>query len=198
MNAQLHKIDDVEGSATCIWLDFENSEAGTSALLDTGAGISLMPKNLFDAINTSQTLELKDSDRTIRGANGNAIECFGQVKVKFKVDGIQCKQRFYVCEDDVTVLLGRDFLKDYVVSLKPAFNEIQINGKKVKVYDLKGRLINNKVALVRTYTIKPGQEVQLSTRVRGKGDPDRLVCGLEPPMTVCAHWSFSCARNSQT
>jgi hypothetical protein len=91
----------------CVWLKFKKTGEGAKALLDTGAGISLIPKNLYDVIAEAQETQLRRPDRRITGANSKSIECFGVATLAFSVDDHNFKHDFYVCEDDVTVLLGR-------------------------------------------------------------------------------------------
>ena len=145
----------------CVWLKFTNTKEGVKALLDTGAGISLLPRRLYDVITKSQTTELRQADRKITGANSKSIECFGVAEVEFNIEGQAFRHDFYVCEDAVTVLLGRKFMKDAKIQLEPAANKIKIKGKRVTAYDIKGTRIKNTVNLIETITIKPGQERQV-------------------------------------
>ena len=113
-----------DGIGMCVWTEFEGARKGARALLDTGAGISLLPRRIFDAVRKPQKARLKPTDRNIKGANGKSIECFGQAMVKLSIEGHEFKHRFFVCQDSVAVLLGRDFMKDAKISVEPARNRI--------------------------------------------------------------------------
>ena len=143
-----------------------------------------MPKEFFDSIHDSQKTELKESDRNITGANGAHIKCHGMSEINFSVEGTECKQWFYVCENDVTVLLGRGFMKKYDVHTRPATNEIKMRKRRLTTYDLKGARVCNRVAFLRTYTLKPGEEVQLPGQVRGKGNPENIICQMDPSRSI--------------
>ena len=167
-------------------MEFDGSKKGARGLLDTGAGISLLPKQIFDSIRKPQRARLKPSDRKIKGANSKSIECFGQADVKLTIEGHQFKHRFYVCQDNVSVLLGRDFMKDANITLEPARNKIKIKGKRVTAYDMRGMKISNTVNLITTTTLQPGQERQVWAKLKGKGRPDDMVCVMEPSRTLFA------------
>ena len=118
-------------------------ETGTTALLDTGAFINLMPKDFFDSIHDSQKTELKQADRSITGANSAPIKCHGMSEIHFSVEGTKCKQWFYVCDEDVNVLLGRGFMRKYDVHTRPATNEIKMKRRRLTTYNLKGARVSN-------------------------------------------------------
>ena len=153
-------------------------------MLDTGAAISLLPKRIYDVIERTRDVPLRKPDRRIMAANKQAIACYGIAKVPIEIDGLKFKQNFYVCADEVTVLLGRNFMKNTNVQLEPAANKIKINGKRVTAYDLKGMKIRNTVNLITTMTIKPGQERQVWAKVKGKGQPNDMICMMEPSRSL--------------
>ena len=168
----------------CVWVKFTDTSEGAKALLDTGAGISLLPRRLYDVIAKSQQTELRQPDRRITGANSKAIQCFGVAEIGINIEGQKFDHDFYVCEDAVTVLLGRKFMKEAKIQLEPAANKIKIRGKRVTAYDIKGTKIKNTVNLISTMTIKPGQERQVWAKLKGKGRPDDMVCMVEPSKTL--------------
>ena len=169
-----------------MWVEFKGARKGAKALLDTGAGISLLPKRIFDAVRKQQRARLRPTDRNIRAVNGKAIECFGQAQVQLSIEGHEFKHKFYICQDDVSVLLGRDFMKDANVSMEPARNRIKIQGKRVTAYDMRGMKVRNTVNLISTTTLKPGQERQVWAKLKGKGQPNDMVCVVEPSRTLFA------------
>ena len=109
-----------DGMGICVWVDFTGTGEGSKALLDTGAGISILPRRIFDAVNRQRYVRLRASDKKVRGANSKSIECFGMAWVEVEIEKERFKHRFYVCQDNVNVLLGRDFMKKAKISLEPA------------------------------------------------------------------------------
>ena len=153
-------------------------------MLDSGAGISLIPKDLFNAVNAIQGVELLPPDRRIPNCNGGRIKCYGRAYLTCKIHHRSVTHRFFVCENTVTVLLGRDMIRRADIVMKLATNEAFIDGKTIETYDGDGHRINNRVSLLRTYTLRPGEEVQLPTAINGKTNPDTRICVLEPARRV--------------
>ena len=117
---------DNDGMGVCVWVKFTGTKEGAKALLDTGAGISLLPKRLYDVISKSQDSELREPDRKITGANSKTIECFGVAEIDLNIEGQAFKHDFYVCESAVPVLLGRQFMEDANIQFEPAAKKIKI------------------------------------------------------------------------
>ena len=57
---------DNDGTGVCIWVKFKGTKEGRKTLLDTGAGISLMPKQLYDIVSKSQDIQMRPTDKRIR------------------------------------------------------------------------------------------------------------------------------------
>ena len=138
-------MSDGDGLATCIRLKFTDTGCGTRALLDTGAGISLLPKNVYDTM-TSQP-PLQPPDKRITGANDSPIDCYGKADIKIAFHEFSCLQTFYVCEDDVSPLLGSDFMRSNDVYTRPTHNAVYKDGKKISAYDLASK-VRNRVSLI--------------------------------------------------
>jgi hypothetical protein len=139
--------DGSELSATCLWITFSATQRRVKALLDTGAGISLLPKQVYDSM-TSQPALLK-TDKKIEGANAAPIACFGKTDIKIQFGPFTCLQTFYVCEDDVTPLLGRDFMRSNDVYTRPAHDAVYKDGKPIATQDLASES-TQRVACIRT------------------------------------------------
>ena len=60
-------IKEHDGIAVCIWLTFSGTKCGTRVLIDSGAGISLIPLSVYNEMTLRPPLQR--SDRRINGAN---------------------------------------------------------------------------------------------------------------------------------
>ena len=150
-------------------------------LIDTGAQISVLPKNLYDAIPVNVRPALRDSKVMIKAGNGTVIQCHGVATVSIEFQGMSFDQEFHVVEDTVQPILGYDFLhegKDTV--LRPSSHSVEINGKKLKLVDPDAKKVSHKVSLNQTITISKGQEVNVDARVRGKNDIEGRNSMMEP------------------
>ena len=117
------------GRIMCIWLEFEQNREGSKALLDTGSAISIMPSEMFESIQQSQ--QLTEPDKKLKSANGQPIECFGKARVNFNVEGQKFSHEFYVCENDVNLIMGMDYMQANFVSIdmEPTQNRVRIQGR---------------------------------------------------------------------
>ena len=131
---------------------------------------------------------LKPPDKRITGANDSPIACYGKADIKVTFHHFSCRQTFYICEDDVSPLLGRDFMRANDVYTRPAHNAVYKDGKKIPAYDLASK-VRNRVSLISSITIKPGEEIQTVAHIQGKRAPDDITCLVQPAkITVLADW----------
>ena len=186
-NARLHEVksEDLE-DYICVWTKFNSKGTEGKALVDTGAGISIMPREIFDSIEQLKTKQLTEPDRKLSSATGSKIRCDGMTEVEFSVDDMKLSHKFYICNDDVMIILGRDFIRKYKVGIELSDNGIRINNKWVTTYDIKGSKIRNTVNIINTLTIKAGHEAQVSAKLKGKGNPDGMVCMVAFSRTLFA------------
>ena len=189
--APLARLGNIAGGpadvpATCLWIQFLDSGGGTKALLDQGAGISLMPYRVYHDLTNRKPL--RQSDRRIEAVNKSSVPCHGMVYLDIKIGHHTCKQRFYVCDNDVSTLLGRDFLSDSNVTTTyykaPAKPQVLVKGKPVPSYTYKSKILRNRVSLIESVTVQPGQEIQLQGRVSGSPDTDNTPCVVEPTVSM--------------
>ena len=184
-------VGDGDGIATCIWVTFPATGSGVRALLDTGAGISLLPRNVYDAMNNPPGLQV--SDKKIEGANAAPINCFGKVQLNIQFDQFSCLQTFYVCEDDVSPLLGRDFMRDNDVYTRPAHNAVYKDGKKIPAFGLASK-VNNRISLIDSVKIHAGQEVQVVAHIQGQYQAENVTCIVQPAQTLFRRTGVQAAR----
>ena len=122
---------------------------------------------------------LERSDRRIDGANATPIGCYGMVYLDVKIPNSVSRQKFYICENDVTPLLGRDFMRANKLVLDLEHDHVYVKRKRIPVYDLQGK-VRNRVALIQSLTLRPGEEMQLTAKLEGKSNPENVPCMVEP------------------
>ena len=167
---------------SCIWVNFGKEDQGAKALIDTNSNVCLIPSDLYDAIEDSQTAELQPIDQESPCDHADSTNCLGTAEINFSSEQQNFKHKFHVC-DNVKLSLGVDFIKRFNVLVGPARNRIMIKGKNIPLYDTNGRNIRNRVCVINTMTLKPGEDVQVSAQVKGKGDPESNICMLDPAKT---------------
>ena len=123
----------------------------SNALLDSGAGCSLMTKEVFDCIPNAA---LSSADRTLKDASQNIITLLGKTMLPVSIRGDSGKLlrrdvTFYVSASSGSkcLLLGRDFMQSFgTVSFDFDANRIklgdtnctglQTNGGRAKISNL--------------------------------------------------------------
>ena len=141
---------------------------------------------------TSHT-QLQHSDKQIEGANAAPITCYGKADLTITFGKFSCVQTFYVCEDDVSPLLGRDFMRSHDVYVRPARNAVFKDGAKIPACDLAAK-VNNRVTLINNIFLKPGQEIQTVGNVVGKRRADDVTCIFNPNKTLFTKTGATAAR----
>lgn len=85
--------------------------------IDTGAGISVIPANVYES--NFKNCELKATNVRLRSYNGSIIVPEGELYVSMKYQG-KCKSncRLIVIKNGTTSLLGRDLMKAFNINIK--------------------------------------------------------------------------------
>ena len=141
----------------------------------------MLPRHLYDAFPSDVKPALRSSDVKIYVANGTEIQCSGVASVKFEFQGMTFEHDLYVVDDSMQPILGYDFLhKTGDAVIRPSAHAVEINGKKLTLFDPAVEKVSHKVSLNKTITISSGQEVHVDARVRGKYNVDGRTSMIEP------------------
>jgi transposase InsO family protein len=85
-------------------------------LIDTGAGVSLISKKIYDKLPDKPRIHGKGT--YLSTANGESLSNLGQITLQFTMNGLQLTQKFFVIEDLCrNFILGRDWLTENGVRL---------------------------------------------------------------------------------
>lgn len=88
-----------------------------AALLDTGAGVSLIGDVVFELCK-SRKVKLRCSSTLLQLASGAPTKAAGAVRLRISFDGKTRRQRFlYLPALSVPIILGRDFIAGEKLSL---------------------------------------------------------------------------------
>ncbi|XP_041364210.1 uncharacterized protein LOC121379631 [Gigantopelta aegis] len=79
------------------------------SLVDTGAEVCLMCRDVYNKLNNPPKLTKKTVD--LQGVDGSKLKIIGCSEIAFKMGGLEIKHPFYVVENiNRNVILGRDWL----------------------------------------------------------------------------------------
>ena len=83
-----------------------------SALVDTGADISIMSNKLYQKAKLHKNSSLQSSKTFVRGVTGTHLNVIGQVTIPIEIDNVELHQSLHVTENcSLDLILGVDFLK---------------------------------------------------------------------------------------
>ena len=167
-----------------VWMKFTNSDVEALTAIDTGADVSVLPRQLYDSIPDEIRNPLRPTE-TIIQVHNNIIHCHGIAAVAFEFQGMQFDFDVCVVDDVIQPILGYDFLQAAGdTEVLPATEKIMIGGKRIKLIDRSEVRVCHKVGVARTITIPAGTEVIIDSTVGGKTSIEGRSAVLEPARTL--------------
>ena len=100
-------------------------------VLDTGCTGSLVPKPVADSLGVS----IEPTKQRAKGADGTPLNVIGQINVTLHRKNKPYQLFALVCTDDVDLLAGMPFMKANDIGVRPATDEIIIDGTEFIKYD---------------------------------------------------------------
>ena len=136
------------------------------ALVDTGAGMSIIPLFIYEQINNKYKSVLRRPDMRIWAGKSTKVDVRGMTNLALDINGSQLKHKFYVCSDTRHVILGYDFQKNCKIHLEPGENKCWIKEhgsyKEVPCFDSREYRKASKVAMFENFTMQPYTESIIS------------------------------------
>ena len=88
-------------------------------LVDSGASVSCIQKEMFDKINRDNCFEIRPSKiARIFGVGGERHHVLGQTKIALKITGLTVEQSFIIVEQlHHPLILGLDFMHEHNVNI---------------------------------------------------------------------------------
>ena len=103
------------------------------ALVDSGANISVMSKELADKIRPLCPSPESPDFTLVKGVGGEVHQVTEKLTVEFWINSIWVKQVFHVINGHHSVILGVDFLQAHSAVVDFGSNQLHIRGTKVKL-----------------------------------------------------------------
>ena len=104
----------------------------TSALVDSGADISLISKETFDKIATKNKIEFSKMDCIpMQSASGHKIKNYGAVVLQMRLSKFSQPFRFQIVDGlNIQCIIGNDFLSNFGAQLDFGHKTMNIDGKR--------------------------------------------------------------------
>ena len=153
-------------------------------LIDTGACVSVMPRNLYHSIEASHRQPLEANGIRLQAGNGTDVTTYGEAEVTFTLNGKEYTHVFNICSDDSGLVVGVDFIRDRDLVIQPGNNTVLLDTHSIPIVDVKGMVLHHRVALTTTVHLRPGEQRLLVGHVSGKANVDGRTVVIEPAKTV--------------
>ena len=112
-----------------------NSLPQASFLIDTGATVSLMSKSCYEKIPEDQRPVIKPAACPLKAANNTKFVQYGCITLRFEIQGMRFRHKFWVVESKNCGLLGSDFLQKERAEINLGRGKITHRGIEIKAHN---------------------------------------------------------------
>ena len=139
-----------------------------SFLVDTGAGVSLLNKNIWDRLKSKENLIVPVASHRLVGVDGAPLNILGSAIIPITIEGMTFKHKFVIAEQiTADAILGLDFLEANKCVLNLAEGKIIIANRSVpllgKPYTTK--ICCSKITLADNVSIPPRGKMEIADRI---------------------------------
>ena len=166
-----------------VWVELPDAQEGHAFLIDGGSGKSFLPISVFRSIAQEKRMGLREPPMFVKAANGTEVICYGVCEVKVKIETFEMEHVFFIVEDTVMPILGRDFMKVHDVHHRVSTNKIYIGETEIPGYTMQGTAVKGKVSCCRMYVVRPQQEMVICAKISTKF-PDGMTAVVTPARTI--------------
>lgn len=149
-------------------------------LIDTGASISVMSKQVYDSIPEGFKPKIQHSDTVLVTVDGTKVTSKGKILLPIQVGSIQVIEEFIISDSVTECILGMPILKSAGFQLDLKNMAINVNSEWIPVYDRKGISLCCRVTIDKTVTIPANHEMILSGMINFRGPITPEPYLLEP------------------
>ena len=130
-------------------MNFTGTNVSAVSFVDTGAQISVLPKHVYDALSNEERLALRPSNAVSKTENGTVLECYGATNVKYECQDQKFEHDLHVVENTVQQTILEDDIDHKTIHavLRPSSHTLEINGRKLKLFDPSAVNTANKVSI---------------------------------------------------
>ena len=79
-------------------------------LIDTGASISILPRQFWLELEFEERPRLKATEVNIEVGNGERLGTEGTISLSFSLYDYEFMHTFFICAESSTAILGNDFI----------------------------------------------------------------------------------------
>ena len=163
-------------------------------IVDTGAGVSLLPQAVYEQIPLEDRQPLSPTERHVFCGNDQGIRIAGIAFMSIRLQNIEYQAAFHITPDVRKGILGSDFLERYDAHLQVAQRKLAFNNRSINVYDARGLPLKRRVIAERTVHVPPGVRYVLPGKIVGKGLIEEAPFMVEGAKRLATHRGVLVAR----
>ena len=134
-------------------------------LVDTGCTHNLLSRTVFDRLPAPIRQHMKTQESTATMADGSGLPIYGSIRLEGRLRNTKFVADFLVCRISDDGILGMSFLREQDCSVACDKGLLVMRGTPIPCTDKMGRLLSNKVQVVRTLVLPPEAEAQVCCRL---------------------------------
>ena len=184
-----HQISSVNTNASPVIM-MNKDDKSYNLTVDTGCTGSIIPENIAKSMNA----EIKPTFQRARAANGELLDVIGKTEVVLFRGSKPYKLSGLVCAGKCDLLVGMPFLKENDIAIRPATNQLIINGTEFVPYDPVRKVQTNQISRITQFTVQsPVRQIILpgeSAKFPLPGIPDNQSVLIE------ARWDSKCNKSA--
>ena len=173
--------------------------SSVSFLIDTGVGVSLLSKSVWDKIKTAKEEFNPMVTHRLVGVDGVPIKVEGIVSVPITIGKVTLQHNFIVAEQiTAEAILGLDFLEANKCILDLAGGKMQITNKTVPLIPQPSNkeVQCAKVTVTENLTIPPRSEMEVMAHIHSKEEGTWLLEGtIFKKLSICVAKILTVPRN---
>ena len=139
-----------------------------SFLVDTGAGVSLLNKDMWDRLKSKEDLIVPAASHRLVGVDGAPLNILGSAIIPITISGMTFKHKFVIAERiTADAILGLDFLEANNCVLNLAEGKITIANRSVPLLanSYTTKICCSKITLADNVNIPPRCEMEITGRI---------------------------------
>ena len=134
-------------------------------LIDTGCTHNLLSRTVFDRLPATIRQSMKVQESTAMMADGSGLPIYGSIRLEGRLRNSKFEADFLICGISDDGILGMSFLREQDCSVACDKGLLVMKDVPIPCTDKLGRLLANKVQVVRTLVMPPEAEIQVCCRL---------------------------------
>ena len=150
---------------SCLFVPGRLGGRALKYLIDTGSSKNLLSRAVFDRLPEHMRSRLDPLSSIATMADGSGLPMYGQIELDGRLRNTKFRATFLVCKITDEAILGMQFLREQNCTVSCDRGLLIVGSETIPCVDTLGRLLCNKVQVLRATTVSPNAEVQVCCRL---------------------------------